>query len=220
MNEAALQEKVDSLSEDQKTIYSHLVKGRSIKEIAEVLGRPESIIAAQKTRILNKGIDLPETVSDRQSVPPPQKPQVHSRPRATGPSSNEEVLRQAQEAGQAEYDVEKIIEEVRKQSGDNINVRDVHPMVMLGVAIQFMKLAGGRMHAHQLIEDVYGALQMLVNGNRMRDVPGVTTETKPWPPQKTEDSGIKGADNTIIQMLSEQQRQISQLAEKLRRDDY
>lgn len=40
--------------------------------------------------------------------------------------------------------------------------REVHPMILMGVTIQYVKMCGGRMIAHQVIEDVYSALKMFV----------------------------------------------------------
>lgn len=161
---------LDKLTEDQKEVYRHLVNGASISEIAELLGRPESIIAAQRTRILNKGVDLHGA-----------SPSSSEQDRLGSTSSA--VVGKAATAGSAEYDVEKVIEEVKKQ-GSSMDMKDVHPMILLGVTIQYMKMAGGRMHAHQMIEDVYGALRSMVDGGNLSEVPGATTETRPWPPQE------------------------------------
>lgn len=228
MNETNIQSKINSLSEDQRAIYKLLVSGHTIEQIASQMDRPEGIIAAQRTRIINKGIDLPELpqvqqASQQASQQTPSTPK-YDRPRVTSRSSNEAILDEAQQAGSAEYNVEKIIEEVKKQTGDNLSVRDVHPMVLLGITIQFMKLTGGRMHAHQLIEDVYGALRAMVDGGQMREVPGATTQTKPWPPEKP--SNIQSADASILSVLEKMQQdqrrqsdELAMLARQLRNDE-
>lgn len=220
LSEQQLQQRLESLSPDQKTIYEHLVKGKTVEQIASEMERPEGIISAQRTRIINKGIDLPELpgqssqpTESTSSQPTQPKPSA-SRPASTGGSSNSDVLRQATQAGDAEYDVEKVIEQVRQQVDPNLNVRDVHPMVLLGVTIQFMKLRGGRMHAHQLIEDVYGALRTMVDGGQMPDVPGATSQTKPWPPEKS--SGQQLSPEELVQQMSAMQQQLSQLLQQNR----
>lgn len=201
-----LEKKLETLSPDQREIYSHLIKGATVQQIAEDMNRPDGIISAQRTRILNKGIDLPELPSRSNEGNQQTQNRQQTTARAAGPSSNEEVLREAQSAGTAEYDVEKVIEEVQRQGGTNLSKRDVHPMVLLGLTIQFMKLAGGRMHAHQLIEDVYGALRAMVDGGNIRDVPGVSTETKPWPPEPK--PGEEPTAQELVQQFDQMQKQL------------
>jgi hypothetical protein len=76
-------------------------------------------------------------------------------------------------------------------------------MILLGVAIQFTKLAGGRMHAHQLIEDVYEALRAMVGDGE----PPVSGETSPWPKDlETENATLKNQMVLLQQELADLRR--------------
>lgn len=59
---------------------------------------------------------------------------------------------------------EKIIEQAKAQAnGQEVDVdpSDTENMLLFGVTMQFMKLAGGRIKAHQMIEDVYSAVKIM-----------------------------------------------------------
>lgn len=209
-----LEEILRSLSDDQRDIYEALNAGKTIEQISNETGRPPGIIQAQRTRILNKGISLPDLATI--ANPARTRDSAESqRPASASRSSVESVISDVAGAGTAKYDVEELVKRVQATGDGNQNVRDVHPMVLLGVTIQFMKLAGGRMHAHQLIEDVYGALSSMADGRRLPDVPGVTTETKPWPPQQS--NIVPGNSETLeaAKMFGQLQEQMAAIAAKM-----
>jgi hypothetical protein len=101
------------------------------------------------------------------------RPQAAPRPAATGPSSNQQVVREAEQAGPANYDIEGALKAAMPEMHDL--VRQVHPMIMFGITIQFMKTCGGRIQAHQVIEDVYAALRLFV-GDPSPDKGGQTED--------------------------------------------
>ncbi len=138
------------MSEAQREIYNLVQQGITPQRIADRLGKDLGIVNAQITRLRTKGI-LPLPT-------PTPKPATEVRPTPTGPTSNEAVAREIEEAGPAKYEIP---DELRVTAEKHSEVLDVHPMVLLGVTIQYVKMCGGRMHAHQVIEDVYGALQTI-----------------------------------------------------------
>lgn len=89
-----------------------------------------------------------------------------------------EVIDEVATSGQAVYNVEQAVDKLRSTFGAQASANDAHPMVLLGVTIQFMKLAGGRLAAHQLIEDVYSALRGLA-GTDAPPMPQETTQKSP-----------------------------------------
>jgi hypothetical protein len=74
-------------------------------------------------------------------------------------------------------------------------------MVLLGVTIQFVKLAGGRLSAHQLIEQCYEALRAMVGDGSPKV--GQEQWSAPWPLNSVE------AEN------EELKKRIADLEEKL-----
>ncbi|MHA1290928.1 MAG: hypothetical protein ACTSPB_26385, partial [Candidatus Thorarchaeota archaeon] len=92
-------------------------------------------------------------------------------------SSNEGVTQAAVEGGEAEYQIPQgSMEDFQKQFGGEI--KDIHPMVLLGCTIQYVRLVGGRLAAHKIIEEVHSALQAMVNDGSPRMDPEVWTSTK------------------------------------------
>jgi hypothetical protein len=170
------------LSEDQQAVYDLLSKGESIESIAQRLSRPVGIIAAQQTRIINKGysfgsVEAPKAQSvepSNREQPRDSQPTMQDHPTFTAPKTHDEAVGTAQESGNAKY-LDDLATEFQKHV-PNLDVRNVHPMVLMGTTIQFMKLCGGRFHAHQVIEDIYGALKLMVDGGNIKDMPGGTTE--------------------------------------------
>ena len=175
---------LELLNENQREIWQYIHNERhTVKEAASHFNKPESIIQAQITRCRSKGliIDVPgETkISNNVFNAPPGGVRLshHESGRPSGsPTSNEEVLKETLAAGPAKYDVESMIQEAQEQGAFGDEERNVHPMILMGVTIQFMKLAGGRLHAHQLIEDVYGAIRLQVGETRAESA----IESKPF----------------------------------------
>jgi cell division protein FtsB len=78
---------------------------------------------------------------------------------------------------------------------------DVHPMVLLGVTIQYVKLVGGRLSAHQCIEQVYEALRVMVGDGSPKV--GEEQWTAPWPLDSVE------AENEILkQRIADLEKQL------------
>jgi hypothetical protein len=76
-------------------------------------------------------------------------------------------------------------------------------MVLLGITIQFVKLVGGRMHAHQLVEDVYEALRVMASDGS----PTPEGATSPWPRDlEAENAELKNNLMALQQELSDLRR--------------
>lgn len=196
------------LSDAQKPIYDMAQRGCSVSEIAAELGSSESVITAQITRIRRKrefthpsyviaGQEPPKPVSppmDRTYVP---NPHVQPAPPNLVEPTPEKVIQGASEAGTAEYD----IPEALRRAGERVaEGNDVHPMVLLGITIQFVKLCGGRMHAHQLVEDVYEALRTMAGDGS----PPPEGATSPWPRDlESENAELKDNMVALQQELSD-----------------
>lgn len=173
---------LDSLSTSQRQVYDLTQQGQSSSQIANTMGTTLGVIEAQKTRIRNKGIALPgETapVSPATHVPVGHLPKVEplSPPARTGGSDNDRIAEQLR--GKA-LDADELGKLADKVAGTT--ARDIHPMILLGCAIQFVKLCGGRFTAHQVIEDVYGALRAMT-GDTSPDAGG---QTQPLPATEKE----------------------------------
>ncbi len=181
---------MSSISPPQQEIISLVQQGvTTVSGLAEKLGKSEGIINAQITRIQNSG--------NEHLVAAVQKTtQTSSRPTNTGSSSNEQALQGAVDAGEAVYTIpDELVDAARQYAQD----RDVHPMVLLGVTIQFVKLVGGRLASHQLIEQVYEALRTMVSDGS----PKVDEEnwSAPWPLNAVEAENVE-----LKQQLAEFQR--------------
>jgi len=179
------------LSPAQKEIYDLVQAGGTPETIARKLGKELWIVNAQITRMRTKGVLPPRR--------PLQASPTHERATSTGPTSNEAVAMQLNKAGTAQYEIPPELKSIAEKHGE---VLDVHPMILLGVTIQFVKLCGGRMHAHQVIEDVYGALRTLVS-DATPDKPGVTMPYC-YVFSTTESESQKSEANARIKALEEQ----------------
>jgi hypothetical protein len=173
------------LSEYQNAIVELVRNGcTTVDEIAKKMGKPTAIINAQLTRIRNAGQGhLVKGVVDRGVLGPKTETYTSSEdsyaPQSMGTqfTSNRQVVDDAARAGQAAYEIpQDLREKFQKQFGSET---DVHPMVLLGVTIQFVKLVGGRIAAHHLIEQVHEALRAMVSDG----TPKVGEEewSAPWP---------------------------------------
>jgi len=180
---------VETLSSAQRDLYQAMQAGKDKNTIIRELGLTEGTFAAQCTRIKNKGISLPNFPGHTGTNPSfgqthqPSRQDVASgrasRPMSTGPGESKSVLNEVSDAGPAVYDVERTIKEAQARGDIHGEMRDLHPMAILGVTIQFMRLCGGRFHAHQIIEDVYGAVRLMAgDGPKADDV--VAAATKPF----------------------------------------
>lgn len=167
-----------SLSAPQQEIVSLVEQGvTTVTEIAGRLGKSEGIVRAQLTRIKTAGEGHRiARVQDSHSVPT-SSPQTTGKPRSSGASSNQGVIQDAQDAGQAEYRIpDHLAQQFQSQFGGKT---DIHPMVLLGVTVQYVKLCGGRLSAHQMIEQVYEALRAMVSDGSPKV--GEEQWSAPWP---------------------------------------
>jgi hypothetical protein len=187
------------LSPPQEQIVSLVQQGvTTVSGIAQRLGKSEGIVRAQLTRIKTAGEG--HRVSSVQDIAPPSaKPADSGRPRGSGASSNKDVIQQAQDAGEAKYDIPpEMVRQFQHQFGGKT---DVHPMVLLGVTIQYVKLVGGRLSAHQCIEQVYEALRVMVGDGSPKV--GEEQWTAPWPLDSVE------AENEILkQRIADLEKQL------------
>ncbi len=156
---------VEVLSPSQLEIYKLLLKGFSPAEISKKLESPLGIINAQITRIKSKGVSF--TKEDGPTSPLNVDPKKVletpiENPIKGGASSNDQVANTI--SGSTAVDAEELRKIADKVAGNAS--RDVQPMVLMGCAIQFTKLCGGRMSAHFVIEEVYAALKAFV-GNEV-----------------------------------------------------
>jgi hypothetical protein len=177
---------VETLSPAQRQLYDAIQAGKDKDTCISELGLTEGTFAAQCTRIRNKGIQLPGLPGHSGQSSSFEKP--ISRPASTGPGSSESVLNEVSKAGPAIYDVEATIRKAQEQGSVHGDMATLHPMAVMGLTIQFMRLCGGRFHAHQVIEDVYGAVRTFTHdGPSADDV--VEAATKSFTPQSglTED---------------------------------
>lgn len=210
-----------TLSPSQKSIYDMLVDGKSHDEISRRLGLGPGILNAQMTRIRNRQVPLPgdadyqkvEAIASGSPTEPTNPTHIdpttlasavpQSRPIGTGPSANDQIA--AELRGRALNSDE--LAELAKKVGGSV-ARDVHPMILMGTTIQFVRMCGGRMTAHQVIEDVYGALRAFVGDGRT--VPGDTGgETKPMP--QTDQERMALQDEQITELREQVKRLQSQL---------
>jgi hypothetical protein len=184
------------LSSDQREIYEKLEQGMSPVSIANSMDRPLGIINAQITRMRTKGIQLPrESAAARSALTHhPEDLTRREKPLASNLTSNEDIA--AELKGKA-LSQDELLKELASKIG-GVAANDAHPMIVLGCTIQFMKMCGGRMHAHQVIEDVYAAMKALAQGSD-KPLPGESGST-----------AIPGSDREELM-----ERQIVELRQKL-----
>jgi DNA-binding CsgD family transcriptional regulator len=212
---------LDLLSPPQRQVYDLLAQGKTVDAIVKKLDTTLGVVNAQITRIRNKGIPLPgegtttplvdpeqpgfpgfpalsqPTVSparDPAAVDPakiyaaPQSPP----PAATGASSNAQVINALEGTGQAVLS-DKVIQKIADKVGPTL-AKDLHPLAVLGVTMQYVRFCGGRMTAHQIIEDVYAALQLFTG----KPAKGDSGKTEPMPQ----------TDRDQLEFLREQNEQL------------
>ena len=192
------------LSPPQKLVYDLAQQGRTTTEIAVELGMTESVVTAQITRIRRKAtLDHPK-YAVAESTEPATIPLPESEPKP------KQVVEGAAEAGEAVYDIPEILQRAGEQAAKG---RDVHPMILLGVTIQFVKLIGGRMHAHQIIEDVYEAMRVMAGDGK---APPEEGSTLPWPKDlEAQNIELREKSISLQQELADLRRSFSELQETL-----
>ena len=170
-----------SLSPAQESVYDAILAGKSQDAICHELNITTATFTAQCTRIRKKGITLNVVGGDSAQVPTRQSVVLgrSSQPASTGPGASKSVLSEAFEAGEATYDVEKLITEAQQRGDIHGDMAQLHPMAIMGLTIQFMRLCGGRFHAHQIVEDVYGAVRAFTADGPSADEV-VAAATKPF----------------------------------------
>lgn len=201
---------LNQLSEAQRKIYDLVAAGKSPESIATKLDITLGVVNAQITRIKNKGINIP---SDGKSATATNHPAGFSptslnaptdRPSASGASSNDMIADTLRKSGMA-IDNKQLVELAEKVGGGV--VKDIHPMILLGVTIQYVKMCGGRMTAHQVIEDVYSALRDFT-GTKVMDGDGGST--LPMPTSDHEKVAYLMEQNANLQReLNELRRRVS-----------
>lgn len=164
-----------ALSAAQQDIVDLVKQGvTEVSQLAKRLKKSDGIIKAQLTRIRNANEGH---LVSKVTGSPVETASKGSRPvNVTPQSDNARVVQGAVDAGPAVYDIpQSAIDAARMYTQDS----DVHPMVLLGTTIQYCKLVGGRLSAHQLIEEVYEALRVMVSDGSPRV--GQEDWTAPWP---------------------------------------
>lgn len=205
---------LNQLTEAQRTIYDGLAVGVTVEGIAKQLGTTVALVNANITRIKNKGFALPSPDSPKLSVPATNvEPKdllgpLPTKPVAAGGTENDRIAAEVSTGGKA-ISAEELRALADKVAGNA--AREIHPMVLMGIAIQFVKLCGGRMTAHQVIEDVYGALRSFAVENG-KSVPEDTGgETIPLP------AGDKERLAFMEKQVKDQDSKISDLQAQLRK---
>ncbi len=191
------------LSEPQRQIYDLLVKGKTPEQIANKTGMTLGVVKAQMTRMTGKGITFAGETAPSASPVTHVNPKEAFRPSAerpssTGSSSNEAIAKTLMDSAPAM--TAKQLEELASRAGGPV-ARDVHPMIVLGCTMQFVRLCGGRMTAHQVIEDVYCSLREFMG-------------TKPVPEDQGETRPMPQSDADRLRFLEEQN---AQMQEEIRR---
>lgn len=205
---------LSQLTESQRSIYDGLANGATVERIAQTLGTTPALVNANITRIKNKGFELPKPGSPRLSVPATHVETkdllgpTPEKPVASGGSENDRIAAQLNVSGKA-ISADELRALADKVAGPS--AREVQPFVLMGLTIQYIKLCGGRMTAHQVIEDVYGALRAAVveNGGSVPEDKG--GETVPLPANETERVTF------LEEQVKAQDSKISDLEAKLRK---
>jgi len=134
---------ISVLSDAQKPIYEMAQRGCTITEIAVELNFTESVVTAQITRIRKK-TDLTHPAYAIAGIAG-QKPVQMDMDRTFVSNPHDKTPLKPLKDSIAERAVER---------------SNVHPMVLLSIGTQLVKLCGSRIHAHQLVEDIYKALRI------------------------------------------------------------
>lgn len=189
---------VETLSPAQQKIYDLLRAGKDRIAIVRELGLTIATFNAQCTRIRNKGLAIPNEAGQTPRSYQPTRQDIASgrshRPPATGATSSQAVMNEAAGAGPAVYDVEATIKAAQARGELHGDMAAMHPMAIMGITIQFMRLCGGRFHAHQIIEDIYGAVRLLTADGPSADQV-VENATKPF-------SGKQLSEDDLNQFLN------------------
>lgn len=199
---------LNSLSEQQRQIYDNLAAGRTVPEIAKALGSTEALIQANITRIKSKGVALPTGQSAKAESPADTVPVTEvlgprSTPTPSAGGSEHDRIAAEIKRSQPAVSPEQLAAIADKVAGSA--VRDVQPMILLGTTIQYVKFCGGRMAAHQVIEDVFGALRAFV-GDTTPDAGGETVKLPQTDRERLE---------FLEQNNAELREQIKQLSEQV-----
>lgn len=195
-----------NMTDTQARIYQYLQNGMAPEKIARKMGSDLRVINANITRMRNKGVTVelvgatPERSQHGSCLPvaplKPLAPEVVTVPTTSETPQN--VMDKAESAGPAHYDIDRMVQMARAQTTGQST--DVHPLVLMGATIQYLKLTGGRIHAHQLIEDVYGALRSFTaeNGQSVYDnAVGQKTQTEPYKDSKQFPTNHEELENVI-----------------------
>lgn len=202
------------LSEQQRQIYDLLAAGNDVTTIATRLGSTPALVTANMTRIKNKGLALPVHGEPRAAIPATHVPTDEilappvSKPAASGGTENDRIAAVLNSTGGTAISADELRALADKVAGNA--AREVHPMILMGVTIQYVKLCGGRIAAHQVIEDVYSALRGFV-GIKLPDDESHETVKLP----ETDKERLQSLELT----LKRQQDLIEKLEAKLRNHD-
>jgi len=170
-------------TELQQSILELLQKGKTPEQVAKKLNLGERIVNAQITRLRNSGaLEDPKAKEVQEEFVPVSHGPATTRPR--GQSGTDQIAQDLDKSGT--FDVDEVVKRLQAAADKHGLENDVHPMLLLGVTIQFCKFVGGRMHAHQLIEDVYTSLQAMVG-----DTPYTAQDTKSTQPPMTPEEQVR-----------------------------
>lgn len=163
------------LSELQTRIVTMVKDGdTNIASLAEKIGCSKRVIKAQLTRITKSD---PKAISkaNQKALTESSIPQISDRFKSDVSVDNASDIYNTIAEAQRKETITKLVGEVAAQfqntyQTNNIKV-DTHPLVLMGVTIEFVKLCGGRIMAHQLIEDVHAAISTMVGNNEVFTLP-------------------------------------------------
>ncbi len=183
------------LSDTQNQIFESLKQGKTPETIARELNTSESLVRANMTRIETKGVKLPSGATSKAPAKSPLLAEDVARPAAGGLSENDRIANELRGAGQA-LTADQVAALADQIAGKQTT--DINPMLVMGCTIQFVRFVGGRMVAHQVIEDVYGALRAMCGGTLPEDKGG---ETVPLP--QTDRERLEFLEKSNQELLAE-----------------
>jgi len=135
------------ISDNLQKILDLINDGKTKTEISEILNISPSIVSAQITRLKTKKL---LTFSQFKKLSTENIDQ-----------SINGIKNFLEKSGPANYDISAEARKIAEKFKDNVNIE---PMILLGITIQYVKLCGGRINAHKIIEDVYDALRLFSGG--------------------------------------------------------
>ena len=147
------------LSGSQERVLELANKGLTVAQIASRLHTTKGVVAAQMTRIRNKGVKIPGaslsnvfTEADASKADDALVGQVNSALAQAAKIGEKAVINKA--------DLPDLEHRLRSAPGAEHYMKlGIHPFLLFDVVVKFTKMLGGREAAHQAIEDVFESIR-------------------------------------------------------------